>query len=93
MYKYAHSTKGFYLDSIHGANIPADAVEIDQSTYDQFFEAQSNGRIPTIAADGTLTVTDPPPHVPPPPPTLEQRLAALGLSVTELKKLLRESKP
>lgn len=47
---YAASTKGFYSQDLHGKNIPADAVDIDDGTYAALLLGQQNGC--EIVADG-----------------------------------------
>ena len=41
---YAKSTNGFYIKEIHGDNIPDDAVDIDDNSYIELINTQSNGR-------------------------------------------------
>lgn len=48
--KYAQSTGGFYLEAIHGENIPADAVEISDIRYVELLQGQEAGQ--QIVADG-----------------------------------------
>lgn len=47
---YSPSTKGFYDRSIHGSNIPADAIEITEAQHATLMEGQSIGQC--IACDG-----------------------------------------
>lgn len=42
-YFYSASTRGFYVDAIHGSGIPADAVAITDDEYAALFAAQSSG--------------------------------------------------
>lgn len=42
-YMYSASTRGFYLVSIHGDDIPADAVEVAPEDHAQLMQAQSEG--------------------------------------------------
>lgn len=46
---YSASKRGFYCPSIHGDNIPADAVEVSTELYTTLLIGQSAGKI--IAAD------------------------------------------
>jgi hypothetical protein len=82
---------GYYPESIDYPTLPP-ANELETITNEQH-QALLAINAWGLQADGTVIQNDPNPAPPPPPPTLEQRLAALGLSVPELKKLLRESKP
>ena len=71
MLYYAKSTGGFYEDSIHGENIPEDAVEITNEEHAALLSAQSAGKIISPDESGRPVATDPP------PPTVEQRATAL----------------
>jgi hypothetical protein len=48
---YSKSAGGFYVDEIHGSNIPADAVEITEVEHAALLNGQSEGKI--IQADET----------------------------------------
>jgi hypothetical protein len=41
---YSNSTKGFYVTSIHGKNIPEDAIEISEKDHIALLEGQSKGQ-------------------------------------------------
>jgi len=43
-YFYSKTTGGFYIDIIHGDNMPADAVQISLATYESLMAAQSAGQ-------------------------------------------------
>jgi hypothetical protein len=89
MYKYSPSTKGFYLETVHGSLIPPDAISILDDVYRRFFDALSQGMVPTIKENGTLSVSKPRSSPKPPKPlTTEEKLARSGLTVEELKKAL-----
>jgi len=92
MYKYSPSTKGFYLETVHGPLIPPDVIGVEDDVYRRFFEALSAGTVPTINADGTLSVSEPlsAPETPK-PLTTEEKLARSGLTIEELKKALELS--
>lgn len=44
-YYYSKSTGGFYINEIHGSNIPADAVEITESDHMALLAGQSTGKM------------------------------------------------
>ena len=71
---YSRSKQGFYESSIHGAAIPADAVEITLSQHAALLDAQASGKRIVPDANGYPVAQDPPP---PPAPTAEQIRAAL----------------
>lgn len=57
---YAPSTKGFYVDDVHGAEqIPADAVAVTDDLYAALFTAQATGKAITMGASGQPIATDP----------------------------------
>ena len=72
----------------YGANLPPESelVEITDEQHQALLAVNAWG----MAADGTPIAVDPnyvaPP--PPPPPTLDEKLAALGLTKAELKQAL-----
>jgi hypothetical protein len=55
---YAASTGGFYNKSIHGDNMPADAVELSPERYAELLDGQRQGRIIAPHVDGTPTLRD-----------------------------------
>jgi hypothetical protein len=68
---YSASAKGFFLPEVHGAAIPADAIEVTDEEHAALMAAQEQGA--TIEADSNGK----PIAVSPPPPTPEQtRMAA-----------------
>lgn len=54
---YCHSTGGFYIPGFN-AEIPADAVEISNDTYEFLKSGLSNGKKITVGSDGVLSLTD-----------------------------------
>lgn len=58
---YAKSTGGFYTAEIHGANIPADAVEITPAVHAWLLNEQSSGKIIAGDENGFPIAVDPPP--------------------------------
>ena len=71
---YAKSTGGFYRAEIHGASIPADAVEITDAEHAALLAAQASGKRIQPDGEGRPVALDPPPS---PPPSPEQIIAAL----------------
>lgn len=57
---YAKSTGGFYTAAIHGAGIPADAVEISYEKHVALLEGQSQGRRIGADAQGHPILVDQP---------------------------------
>lgn len=49
---YAASTGGFYVESIHGANMPSDAVEITAEQYRSLKDGQDRGLLIQLDAAG-----------------------------------------
>jgi hypothetical protein len=72
---YSKSTGGFYDSSIHGENIPADAVEISDDEHQAILEGQSAGLRIVAGEDGR------PALVAPPPPTAKQVEDAISAEV------------
>lgn len=69
--KYSTATGGFYDISIHGSNIPPDAVEITDTEHTALLEGQSAGKIITADVTGRPILTDPP------TPDLAESISAL----------------
>lgn len=69
-YYYAKSTNGFYVDSLHGTNIPADSVPITEEYWQELLEGQSAGKKITANDDGYPILVDYP------PPTNEELASA-----------------
>lgn len=59
--KFSPSTKGFYLEAIHGANIPEDAVSITAAEHSALLEGQSQGKTIAADVDGRPYLADPAP--------------------------------
>jgi hypothetical protein len=74
---YSPSTVGFFDSTIHGADIPADAIEITDERHAELMAGQARGRIIAVDEDGHPVLLDPP------PPTIEQQQAALDAFVTD----------
>lgn len=66
---FSASTGGFYIHEIHGANMPADVVEITAEQHAGLLAGQSAGQVIAADADGRPVLADPPP---PAPDTIEQ---------------------
>jgi hypothetical protein len=75
---YSKITGGFYNTTIHGNNIPSDAIEITEKKWQELLEEQSNGKIITTV-DGEVVAVDPPEidYIIPTSPTKEELLAKL----------------
>lgn len=58
--RYSKSTGGFYSPEIHGAAIPADAVEITATRHAELIAGQAAGKTIGHGADGTPILIDPP---------------------------------
>ncbi len=58
---FSKSTQGFYLPEIHGAAIPADAVEISAEEHAALLAAQSAGKLIRTDSAGHPVAVDPPP--------------------------------
>lgn len=56
---YSKSTGGFYSREIHGANMPADVVEITSEQHSALIEGQSNGKVITSDENGFPILIDP----------------------------------
>lgn len=76
---YAKSTGGFYTPSIHGNNIPADAVEIAESEYRALLEGQSQGKriVPDQHGNPILEMQ--------PAPTIAEHKAAACARIDEIR--------
>ncbi len=61
---YSKSTSGFYDSTIHGDNIPADAVEITKVEYAALIGAQVTGKSIQADSKGKPVAVDPPPPSP-----------------------------
>lgn len=58
--KYSASTNGFYVDGIHGDNIPADSVDITEEQHITLLAGQSAGQQIVPDANGYPVLQDPP---------------------------------
>ncbi len=72
---YSAQTGGFYDPAIHGANIPADVVEVTSDDYAALLAAQSSGKLIQPAANGYPVAVDPP------PPSLADAKAAAAATI------------
>ena len=61
---YSPFTQGFYDRSIHGEDIPADAVQITAEHHAALLAGQSQGKRITADANGKPVLTDPSPATP-----------------------------
>lgn len=58
---YSAQTGGFYDRSIHGDNIPGDAVEITREQHADLMDAHSQGKLIAANDNGAPIAIDPPP--------------------------------
>ena len=59
-YFYSASTKGFYETSVHGTNMPSDAVAITNAEYQTLMAAQGAGQIIQADMNGNPVAVNPP---------------------------------
>lgn len=57
---YSKQTGGFYIEEIHGADIPADAVEISEAKHREMIDGQSSGKIIGADSKGNPVLQDAP---------------------------------
>jgi hypothetical protein len=57
---YAPSTGGFYNPSIHGTNIPSDAISISDAEYDNLLAELSAGKVIVVNSNGVPVAVAPP---------------------------------
>ena len=76
---YSKSTGGFYTAEIHGANIPADVVEITTEEHAALMEGQSQGKLIGFDEAGRPVLQDQPPPAPFVPAYVTMRQARLAL--------------
>lgn len=73
--KYSAQEKAFYDPAIHGANIPADAVEITREQHQALLAGQAAGQVITSGENGAPVLADPP------APTPQQLLASMTAAI------------
>lgn len=73
MYFYSPSDRGFYVEDIHGDNIPADCVPISKQYYEELLIGQQNGKIIVPDDKGYPILVNPP------APTLDQLIEEIKL--------------
>lgn len=61
---FSASTGGFYSREIHGAKMPADAVEITNEEHALLINGQAGGKVIGVDAAGRPSLQDPPPPSP-----------------------------
>lgn len=57
-YFFAKSTMGFYVDDVHGDNMPPDAVPLALEDYQALLEGQASGKVLSATDDGQPYLTD-----------------------------------
>ena len=73
---YSKTTGGFYTVEIHGTDIPNDAIEVPDETYQSLLDGQGNGK--QIGADEKgFPILVEPTSEPTPPPTKEELMKKL----------------
>ncbi|MCK9394235.1 MAG: hypothetical protein M0Q44_01425 [Methylobacter sp.] len=82
--KYSAATGGFYFDSIHGVNVPVDAVEISDEHYDYLCQGQSNRKRIIPDGNGYPILQDPPEL------TIDEIRAAMQCSRWRFKRALTQ---
>ncbi|MFY2842305.1 hypothetical protein ACOTJF_11470 [Achromobacter ruhlandii] len=56
---FSNTTKGFYLEEIHGAGMPEDAIALKDGEHAKSMEWQSKGGlISGVNTDGTMLLTE-----------------------------------
>lgn len=58
--RYSPSTRGFYVEKIHGRNIPEDAVDVTDEVYQALFADQAAGKSIVPGPDGAPIAVDQP---------------------------------
>lgn len=76
---YSAQTGGFYDEAIHGANIPADSVEISREQHAALMAAQAVGKVIIPDESGAPIAVDAPPETP------EQAIARLKAEIKEIE--------
>lgn len=74
---YSQSDSGFYVDEVHGQNMPPDAVPITETEHAALLDGQSDGKLIKADAGGRPFLADPP------PPTLDEARAAKLSDINE----------
>ena len=74
---YSAGTGGFYLEELHGMNMPADVVEISADEHAALLAGQSSGKMVGAGEGGRPVLVDPP------PPTPEQVIARMSAAVQQ----------
>lgn len=60
MYYYSPSNNGFYVDSIHGDAIPADAIEVTEEQYRTLLDGLNAGKVLTVGVGNALILNNQP---------------------------------
>jgi hypothetical protein len=59
-YYFSKSTNGFYIDELHGTNMPKDVVKITEKQYSDLLAGQQTNKIISSNAKGQPILVDPP---------------------------------
>ncbi len=60
-YFFSKSTGGFYVDVIHGSNLPPDSVRVTKEEHTALLIAQTQGKVIQGDSSGRPVAIDPPP--------------------------------
>lgn len=84
MYKFSASTGGFYLEKIHGADIPSDCVDVPEQYHAELMVGQAAGKRITADSAGWPVLAD---QLPPSPAQLwaqHQAVAQAALDASDI---------
>lgn len=62
MYLYSPTTKGFYVQEIHGNKIPLDVVQVTKERHEELMQGQSEGLEITEDENGLPVLKTPQPE-------------------------------
>lgn len=87
-FKYSPSTGGFYLQEIHGDNIPNDTVDVSHEYHSELMEAQAQGKVIAYDKKSKKPVASDPDPIPE-SDLIKMQIAELESKVTDRR--LREA--
>jgi hypothetical protein len=59
-YYFSVKTNGFYVDQVHGKNMPEDVIKIDEQQWQEYLQALDNGKQLVLNKCKKLTLVDKP---------------------------------